>query len=258
MNTPEGMFRQTQAASGFQANGVPIPWAEIFSRHEAILASHLEMLDSVKSQIAPDGEAFRTVSSMVTKTMQAINQSKVARKQMLNRNASGNPFNTPHSSSSASKINERPTATPQSTETETSCRKKRSRIEKAGIDMQNQLPTPEEDLRASKRRRDLIEEDAGNAHYASSGSQETEDISAEVQRRLRIKEEKRRMRLKTKPEKRKRESLVSNDGASPAEANHRKKRARRTGSDLKRNGEPMVDKEADGKTKRFKRAHNGG
>lgn len=56
---------------------------QIFSRHEAILASHLEMLDAVKSQIAPNGEAFRTVSSMVTKTMQAINQSKVARKQMV-------------------------------------------------------------------------------------------------------------------------------------------------------------------------------
>jgi hypothetical protein len=56
---------------------------QIFSRHEAILASHLEMLDSVKSQIAPDGEAFRTLSSMVTKTIQAVNQSKVARKQMV-------------------------------------------------------------------------------------------------------------------------------------------------------------------------------
>lgn len=173
-------------------------------------------------------------------------------------NAPENPFNTPYSSSSSSKMNERPTATPQSTETESSCRKKRSRTEKAGTDMQNQLPTPEEDPRASKRRRDLIEEDAQNAHYASSGSQETEDISAEVQRRLRIKEEKRRMRQKTKPEKRKRESLISNDGASTAEANHRKKRARHTSRDLKRNGEPLVDNEADGKTKRFKGAHNGG
>ncbi|CEJ58209.1 hypothetical protein PMG11_06875 [Penicillium brasilianum] len=254
------MFRhgQTQAPSGFQAHGTPIPWAEIFSRHEAVLASHLEMLDSVKSQIAPDGEAFRTLSSMVTKTIQAMNQSKVARKQMLNRNAPENPFNNPHSSSSASKMNERPTATPQSTETETSCRKKRCRTEKAEVDMQNQVQSLEEDPRASKRRRDLIGEDARSAHYASSGSQETEDISAEVQRRLKIKEEKRRMREKTKPEKRKRESLVSNDGASPAEANHRKKRARRTSSDLKRNGEPLVEKEADEKTRRFKRARNGG
>jgi hypothetical protein len=57
--------------------------SQIFTRHEAILTSHLEMLDAVKSQIAPNGEAFRTVSSMATKTMQAINQSKVARKQMV-------------------------------------------------------------------------------------------------------------------------------------------------------------------------------
>jgi hypothetical protein len=173
-------------------------------------------------------------------------------------NAPGNPFNNSHSSSSASKMNERPTATPQSTETETTCRKKRCRTEKSGADMQNQVPGLGEDPRASKRRRDLIGEDARSAHYASSGSQETEDISAEVQRRLKIKEEKRRLREKTKPEKRKRESLLSNDGASPAEANHRKKRARRTSSDLKRNGEPLVEKEADEKTRRFKRARNGG
>lgn len=57
--------------------------SQIFSRHEAVLASHLEMLESVKGQVAPDGEALRTISSMVAKTIQAMNQSKVARKQTV-------------------------------------------------------------------------------------------------------------------------------------------------------------------------------
>lgn len=131
MSATEGMHGHTQASSNFQANGAPIPWAEvcrhpafppsgdtavepdmrasesrlfcffvfvssyrfvpahtlrisqIFSRHEAVLVSHLEMLESVKGQVAPDGEALRTISSMVAKTTQAINQSKVARKQAV-------------------------------------------------------------------------------------------------------------------------------------------------------------------------------
>ncbi len=56
---------------------------QIFSRHEAVLASHREMLDSVKGHIEPDGEAFRAVSVMLNKTVQAMNQSNVMRKHMV-------------------------------------------------------------------------------------------------------------------------------------------------------------------------------
>lgn len=41
------------------------------------------MLDSVKSHVARDGEAFRAISSMVNKTIQAMNQFKVVRKHMV-------------------------------------------------------------------------------------------------------------------------------------------------------------------------------
>lgn len=37
----------------------------------------------VKGQIAPGVDAFQTVVSMVNKTVQAMNQLKVARKQMV-------------------------------------------------------------------------------------------------------------------------------------------------------------------------------
>jgi len=41
------------------------------------------MLDSVKEQVASDEEAFRAISSMVNKTVQAMNQFKVVRKHMV-------------------------------------------------------------------------------------------------------------------------------------------------------------------------------
>ncbi|OKP13350.1 hypothetical protein PENSUB_952 [Penicillium subrubescens] len=168
--------------------------------------------------------------------------------------ASDNAFNTPRSSS-ASKMSTDSTSTPQFTDTDTSGRKKRSRAETADTTTQNRPPTPEDVPRASKRRRDPTEGDTTSAPYASPGSPETEDISAEVQRRLRIREERRRKKENAKPEKRKRDSLASNDGASTGGATHRKKRARRTSSDLKRDGDTLADKEADAKTKRLRKTH---
>lgn len=56
---------------------------QIFSRHEAVLCSHLEMLSMVKEQIAPEVNGFQTVSSMVNKTVLAMNQLKIARKHMV-------------------------------------------------------------------------------------------------------------------------------------------------------------------------------
>jgi hypothetical protein len=58
-------------------------YEQIFARHEAVLCSHMEMLSLVKGQIAPEIAAFQTVSSMVNKTVQAMNQLKIARKQMV-------------------------------------------------------------------------------------------------------------------------------------------------------------------------------
>lgn len=172
--------------------------------------------------------------------------------------APGNTFNTPRSSSSTPHMKARNTATGQSTDTETSGRRKRSRNENGGTPMQYHPPTPEDDTRATKRRRDFIQADARNSSYTSSGSGETEDISAEVQRRLQIKEERRRRRQNAKPEKRKRESLLSTENGPTGEAIHRKKRARRTSSDPKGDEEFPADKETDGGMTRLKRANNGG
>ncbi|OQE15199.1 hypothetical protein PENFLA_c033G09783 [Penicillium flavigenum] len=209
-----------------------VSWSEIFSRHEAVLCSHLEMLSMVKEQIAPEVNGFQTVSSMVNKTVLAMNQLKIARKHMMSRNA------TPPTSSSSN-----PT---QSTDTEANIRKKRRRISR---DNDKARPDPTDEKRAPKRYRDSSPqpgtEQDGEFTSTSLG---TEDISAEVQRRLKIKEEQRLKKENPKADKRKRESLASNEGESSIASRPRKKRLRLENGH-KRDGEP-VDNEADSPKKK--------
>ncbi|OQE44571.1 hypothetical protein PENCOP_c002G01501 [Penicillium coprophilum] len=188
-------------------NDTPVPWSEIFSRHEAVLCSHLEMLSMVKEQVASEVNGFQAVSSMVNKTVQAMNQLKVARKHMMSRNT------TPSTSSSNHT---------QSTDTDTNTRKKRRRVSR---DNETVRPEPTDEMRAPKRNRDSSSQPATEqeAEYTST-SLGTEDISAEVQRRLKIKEEQRRRKENPKPDKRKRDSLASNDGESAMASRPRKKR----------------------------------
>ncbi|CAG8254293.1 unnamed protein product [Penicillium nalgiovense] len=208
---------------------------QIFSRHEAVLCSHLEMLSMVKEQIAPEVNGFQTVSSMVNKTVLAMNQLKIARKHMMSRNA------TPPTSSSRSSSN--PT---QSTDTEANTRKKRRRISQ---DNDKARSDPPYEKRASKRHRDSSPQPATEQDgQFTSTSLGTEDISAEVQRRLKIKEEQRLKKENPKADKRKRESLASNEGETPIPSRPRKKRLRLENGH-KRDGDP-VDNEADSPKKK--------
>jgi hypothetical protein len=61
-----------------------------------------------------------------------------------------------------------------------------------------------------------------------------------VQRRLQIKEEQRRKKDNPKPDKRKRESLASNEATSPVASRPKKKRVR-TGDERNRGGELVED-----------------
>ncbi|KAJ5800285.1 uncharacterized protein N7518_002353 [Penicillium psychrosexuale] len=216
------------------ANDPPVPWSEIFSRHEAFLCSHLDMLSMVKDQIAPEVNGFQTVSSMVNKTVLAMNQLKIARKHIMSKNAT-----LPASSSSSSS---NPT---QSTDTEANIRKKRRRISR---DNDTARPDPTEEERAPKRHRESpsqpITEQEGEFTSTWLG---TEDISAEVQRRLKIKEEQRFRKENPKADKRKRDSLVSNDGESQIACKPQKKRLRLENGH-KRHGD-LVD-DADKKKRR--------
>ncbi|KAJ5585035.1 uncharacterized protein N7459_004835 [Penicillium hispanicum] len=272
---------QSRMPPGVQANGSPIPWAEIFSRHETVLSSHLEMLDVVKGHIPPDDEAYRTVSTMVNKSIQAMNQFKVTRKYMVRSSEpidylSGQlanivrlwlqmnkkePGTTPFAS--ASKMHTRLSPAPQSTDTQSNARRKRARIDRDKENTASEFEQRSEadrldDAPASKRQRDTASYSGldEEPQTTSTGSGETEDISAEVQRRLRIKEERRRKKEHTQPEKRKRESLLSNESVSPGASRPQKKRVR-TGDDMKKDGEPVSGTEPDQRMKRPKKGRFG-
>ncbi|CAG7926657.1 unnamed protein product [Penicillium olsonii] len=185
----------------------------------------MEMLGLVKGQIAPEVDAFQTVSSMVNKTVQAMNQLKVARKQMMNKsaNSSSSTPNQPHTDAGAN------------------TRKKRRRV--SGEQEQTRAAaevTPESsrEMRSAKRVCDAPSQPPPEQdRHVTPTSLGTEDISAEVQRRLKIKEEQRRKRETPKHDKRKRDSLASNDGASPGATTRPRKKRAKTDSDRKRSGE---------------------
>lgn len=149
---------------------------------------------------------------------------------------------TPSSSSSSN-----PT---QSTDTEANTRKKRRRISR---DNDTARPERADEIRAPKRYRDSSSqptpEQDGEFTSVSLG---TEDISAEVQRRLKIKEEQRLKKENPKADKRKRDSLVSNEGESSIASKPRKKRLRLE-NEHKRHGE-LMDNGADAPKKKRRRS----
>ncbi|CAI7632697.1 unnamed protein product [Penicillium glandicola] len=219
------------------ADDAPVPWSEIFSRHEAVLCSHLEMLSMVKEQIAPEVNGFQAVSSMVNKTVQAMNQLKVARKHMMST-ALGNA--TPSTPSSSN-----PT---QSTDTDVNTRKKRRRVSRDNVTAR---PKPTDEMRAPKRYRESASQPTNEQDGEfTSVSLGTEDISAEVQRRLKIKEEQRLKKENPKQDKRKRDSLASNEGGSTITSRPRKKRLR-VENVQKRHGD-LMDNDADSLKKKRK------
>ncbi|KGO65549.1 hypothetical protein PITC_018670 [Penicillium italicum] len=227
----------TNSNSNANANDTPVPWSEIFSRHEAVLCSHLEMLSMVKEQISPEVNGFQTVSSMVNKTVLAMNQLKIARKHMMSKTT------TPSSSNSSNSSNHT-----QSTDTEANTRKKR-RIISRDNDTVRPEPRDKDEMRPPKRYRDSSSQPATErgGEFAST-SLGTEDISAEVQRRLRIKEEQRLKKENPKADKRKRESLMSNEGESFLASKPRKKRLRLENGQ-KRHGD-SVDNDTDSPKKK--------
>ncbi|KAJ5650273.1 uncharacterized protein N7484_003996 [Penicillium longicatenatum] len=231
---------QHSVLHGLSMDGPSIPWAEIFSRHETVLSSHLQMLDEVKGHVSDD-EALRTVSSMLNKTIQAMSQLKFVRKYTQ---TSDNPF---QSTSTTSKTRAAESPTPQSTDTEYTARRKRSRTDRdlepsASVD-------PAEESRSSKRKRDTP---SYQLPINPPDSNETEDISEEVQRRLRIKEEQRRKKENSQPEKRKRDSMISNESTSPGPSRHRKKRPR-VGDELSMSELAGGSVNDEGRTKKMKK-----
>ncbi|KKK19776.1 hypothetical protein AOCH_003188 [Aspergillus ochraceoroseus] len=207
-------------------DGAPAPqppqaqlsWSEIYSQHEAVLNSHLVLLNQVRDQVTSDSEALRVISSMVQRTKKLVSQFEGIKKHIIPRapggnDATGNCMTDEllHDDISASSSSRRAAST------ESKNGRKRPRRQSDEIVMQAEIEEalPVEAERFQKRKRlDVAvpgaDEDVGDAIPVSL---ETDDISEEVQRRLKIKEE-RRKRRHAKPEKRKRESLASNSSTS--------------------------------------------
>lgn len=152
---------------------------------------------------------------------------------------------------SASTSSASSSSNPSHTDAEANMRKKRRRVSREKEPFRSEGEASGE-ARYPKRIRDPssqppLEQD-GDVTSTSLG---TEDISAEVQRRLKIREEHRRRRETPQQDKRKRESLASNESASPGLATRPRKKRAKVDSESKRSGEW-----ADGDTlrKRLRRA----
>ncbi|GLA13924.1 hypothetical protein AnigIFM62618_011342 [Aspergillus niger] len=206
-------------------------WPEISKQHDNMLSSHLEMLHQVKSQLHSHGEELQLVSSMVDKTKRLIAQFDILKKRVVGQLNTAAPESDTRSSESMSTSSSRKDL-------------KKERLKRHAHHMhdseEDEGTTAAEDhdpltarslaVHSSKRKRidEFIPGADEDVRRFSPVSVETEDISEEVQRRLRIKEEQRKKRGTSKADKRKRDSLTSNGSTSSVRTatKHPRKKAR--------------------------------
>ncbi|CEL08836.1 hypothetical protein ASPCAL11981 [Aspergillus calidoustus] len=199
-------------------------WPELCAQHESVLSSHLKTLRALQEQLraSSDPEGSKLVSSMVERTNKLCVQFETVKKHIIPRiqggvSASAWTARTPPDDSYSSRSS--------SKQDDLTGSKRRKRARRSN----DNEPKPElgEELlpealplsqRSKRKRMDLAipgsNEDVRNAMPVAL---ETEDISDEVQRRLKIKEEQRKKReTDVKPGKRKRDrdSLASNGSSS--------------------------------------------
>ncbi|KAJ9298548.1 hypothetical protein DTO271G3_3515 [Paecilomyces variotii] len=279
---------RNNATSG--ADRKPVAWSELFAQHESSLASHLYTLDMVKFHVAAESEAFRTVSLMLERTRQLMEDFKVIQRDFAyafvfslqlphtttekillgtyTRNLPGkSSINGDHaksenastaSSRGASEplksqdpsrkstpsffFDSKPTPVPKPEQTKKG--KKRSWREDEEVESENVEDTAGS-TQKRKRTNGFVPGQDEDVKAIMPVSMETEDISDEVARRLKIREERRKNRNKA-PEKRKRESMNSNASRLSLEDTTRpKKKVKSGGGDAKEGGvgsKPEKDK----------------
>ncbi|KAL4769048.1 hypothetical protein BDW60DRAFT_219222 [Aspergillus nidulans var. acristatus] len=198
-----------------------LSWPQICTQHDSVLSSHLDMLRSLKGQVSSDPDAYRLISSMIDRTQKLVMQFEGVKKHIVS---------TTRSSGSGSSSGSGPRPSSDSTsrvgEATLRKRKKRNRISNE-IEPVREPQLPVLEVQPAKRKRvDMAIPGADqDVRDVMPVSLETEDISDEVQRRLKIKEEQRRKR-DAKPEKRKRDrdSLASNTSTSSLASSKPRKR----------------------------------
>ncbi|KAL4971492.1 hypothetical protein BDW66DRAFT_163647 [Aspergillus desertorum] len=186
-----------------------LSWPQICTQHDSVLSSHLKMLRSLKTQVSSDPDAYRLISSMIERTQKLVMQFEGVKKHMVS---------TTRSSGFGSGFGSRAPSDSSSRADDVMARKRRKRCRISNeIGPVREPPQPVLEVQPAKRKRvDMAIPGANqDVRDVMPVSLETEDISDEVQRRLKIKEEQRRRRV-AKPEKRKRDrdSLASNASTS--------------------------------------------
>ncbi|KAL4931962.1 uncharacterized protein BDV17DRAFT_288533 [Aspergillus undulatus] len=167
------------------------------------------MLQALKGEIAAGTDAAKLVASMIERTSKLVSQFEGVKKHIVPRTS-----RTSQSAKAASS-----TSNGSSEETSVQKKKKRQRRSNDEIEVEQETKPQEPVLEVERSKRKRVDM---NLPGASENVQnfipvalQTEDISEEVNRRLKIKEDMRRKR-NAKPEKRKRDrdSLASNASTS--------------------------------------------
>ncbi|GKZ92313.1 hypothetical protein AnigIFM59636_005036 [Aspergillus niger] len=211
-------------------------WPEISKQHDNMLSSHLEMLHQVKSQLHSHGEELQLVSSMVDKTKRLIAQFDILKKRVVPKLNTAAPESDTRSSESMSTSSSRKDLKKE--QLKRHAHHMHDSEEDGGTTAGGTTAAEDHDpltarslaVHSSKRKRidEFIPGADEDIRSFSPVSVETEDISEEVQRRLRIKEEQRKRRGTPKADKRKRDSLTSNGSTSSVRTatKHPRKKAR--------------------------------
>ncbi|KAL4883406.1 hypothetical protein BJY04DRAFT_184579 [Aspergillus karnatakaensis] len=221
--TVEDISDDTEPQPEDPGSNLRLSWQEICTKHENILSSHLKMLEALKDQLGPDAEASSLITTMLERTNKLALQFDGVKSRILPRvNKTSDSTRTASAEFGQTRSDEgmvRPK------------RRKRQRISNEGeVEREREIEAREpllaEAQRMKRKRFDVAipgrNEDVLDAIPVAM---ETEDISDEVQRRLKIKDEQRRKR-DAKPEKRKRDrdSLASNASSSSLGASKPRKK----------------------------------
>ncbi|KAK2745416.1 hypothetical protein FQN57_003759 [Myotisia sp. PD_48] len=192
----------------------PIPWPEIFYQHEYNLNSQLEICSKLGEQLSADASSFQALSSIIHQTQQLMNDAKKLKNEFLPRKRGGSGMNGPEKNGSfivhegkKRRHNADDDPMPGSSTLVTKSKLKRARVD-------GPINTP-----------------ATATVHETEPEGEVEDISEEVERRLRLREEYRRKRRDKPQTKRKRESLDSSYEESEGRPNSSSQRRKKLKAD---------------------------
>ncbi|KAL7651817.1 hypothetical protein ACMYSQ_009150 [Aspergillus niger] len=207
-------------------------WPEISKQHDNMLSSHLEMLHQVKSQLHSHGEELQLVSSMVDKTKRLIAQFDILKKRVVPTAPESDTRSSESMSTSSSRKDLKKEQLKRHAHHMHDSEEDGGTTAGGTTAAEDHDPLTARSLAVHSSKRKRIDEFIPGAdediRSFSPVSVETEDISEEVQRRLRIKEEQRKRRGTPKADKRKRDSLTSNGSTSSVRTatKHPRKKAR--------------------------------